>query len=386
MNILIGWLIPVKVIGLWLDSIAFSLMDNIYNMFMVIAENEIIGSDAVKALMNNIYVLVGVIALFRMAMLLVNSLIDPNKLYDKKSGAGNILLRVCLMLVALVFSPLIFDELGELQKTIVSENIIIKTIIGGNGGTDIEAGNGVTRNGSKYLVNAGKTMQKIVITALIKPEDQFFTDGEEGVQEYLNFRNPVTSTGSNKGCKANKNGSAKEDPDCAEFLESGGTGENYVNDKCGKNCKRAMAQYHQLINETGKGGFRLSALTGYIAGSAEIEEEGSNGNSYDVYYYEYYAGVTTLTAVYLTYVLLSWSIDIAIRSIELAVLRIISPLFIATIVDPKSTASGGYFNNWLKRYGKTYGDLFIKLAIIAFAILAISLVQDADIWRTVTGG
>ena len=88
----------------------------------------------------------------------------------------------------------------------------------------------------------------------------------------------------------------------------------------------------------------------------------------------------------LTYIMLSWSIDIAIRSIELAVLRLISPLFIATIVDPKSTASGGYFNNWLKRYAKTYADLFLKLAIISLAILMISLIQDADIWNTVTGG
>lgn len=376
MDILIGWLTPVRAIFLWIDTIAFSLIDDVYDLFQIFAENQIFSDDAVNALINNIYVLVGVIAFFRLAMLLVNSIIDPEKLLKKKEGLSNILGRVVIMLVLLVLSPLIFEELNNIQGYIVSNNVIPKVIMGSNGSNDIAA-----KKSSKYFSDAGKTMQKIVITTLIKPEDEFFKEGEAGVQDYLN----------NKDIKDSCEGG--DTSDCKDALAAL---DEYVytsdNDApngsavCNKTCKKAMAQYHQMINQTSKGGFKLRRLLGYVGGSAEVEQEGSNGDSEDVYYYEYYAGLTTISAVFLTYVMLSWSIDIAIRSVELAVLRLISPLFIATIVDPKSTASGGYFNNWLKRYGKTYADLFLKLAIISLAILMISLVQDADIWNTVVGG
>lgn len=361
MNILIGWLTPIRTIFLFLDTIAFSLVDNVFDLFQIFAENQIFSDDAVRSLMNNIYVLVSIIAFFRLAMLLVNSILDPDKLLKKKEGLSSIFGRTVLMLVLLVFSPFIFDELNDFQNYIISENVIVKTILGGtNGSNDIAAS-----NTSKYFSDAGKTMQKIVITTLIKPEEKFFVEGEAGVQDYLN--NKTIADDASNGHQA--------------LLDEG-----YVTEDCNKTCRKAMAQYHQMINQTSKGGFKLRRLLGYIGGSAEVEVEGSNGDSEDLYYYEYTSILTTITAVFLTYVMLSWSIDIAVRSVELAVLRIISPLFIATIVDPKSTASGGYFNNFLKRYAKTYADLFLKLAIISLAILLISLVQDADIWNTVVGG
>ncbi len=384
MSILMGWLTPVRAICLWIDTIAFSLIDDVYNLFQIFAENQIFSDDAVNALMNNIYILVSVVAFFRLAVLLVNSIIDPDKLFKKKEGLGNIFGRVVIMLVLLVISPLIFKELNEFQNYIVSENVITKTIIGSNGSSDIEA-----KKSSTYFTNAGKTMQKIVITTLIKPEDEFFIEGEAGVEAYLNDldadENGVTDDGITVADEWDgKNGNA------AKYIQKYvWTGDDDIptgSAECKTTCQKAMAQYHQMINQTSKGGFKLRRLAGYIGGSAEVEQEGSNGDSEDVYYYEYYAGVTTITAVFLTWIMLSWSIDIAIRSIELAVLRLLSPLFIATIVDPKSTASGGYFNNWLKRYGKTYADLFLKLAMISLAILLISLIQDADIWNTVLGG
>lgn len=361
MSTLMGWLTIPRTLFLWLDTIVFSLIDDVYDLFQIFAKNQIFSDDAVSALMNNIYVLVSLVAFFRLAMLLVNAIIDPEKLFAKKEGLGNIFGRTLIMLVLLVTSPIIFNALSEIQGKIVDNNVIPRVIIGTNGSNNI-----ATRKNSTYFSNAGKTMQKIVITTLIKPEDQFFIDGEKGVTNYLNDKSIADDS---------KNGPK-------ELVDQG-----YVDTSiCKKTCQKAMAQYHQMISQTYKGGFKLRRLLGYIGGSAEVPQEGSNGDSEDLYYYEYYSLITTITGGFLTYVMLSWSIDIAVRSVELAVLRLISPLFIATIVDPKSTASGGYFNNWLKRYGKTYADLFLKLAIISLAILMISLVQDADIWNTVTGG
>lgn len=376
MSVLMGWLTPIRAICLWIDCVAFSLVDNAYNIFATLATNEVISSDTIVSLRNNIYILVGIIALFRMAIFLITSILTPDKFTTTKDSKGisNLFLRLILMLCAIVLSPWVFDQLSELQATIVNDNIIMKLFLPSSG-KDIDSD-----DFNANFVNAGKTMQKIVITSLIKPDEQLFgtetsttAEREEYLTYYLNYEFPD---------------SAKSGKKFLEKLDGSDSTYNVViREECRKKnaCVKALSQYHQMIMQSSKGGFKLRRLAGYIGGSLEMQDPynlDEEGDTEDVYYYEYMAGLTTISAVFLTYVILSWGIDIAVRSIEIAVLEVLSPLFMATIVVPESK----YFNNWLKRFGKTYVDLFIKLGTIAIAILLLSLVQDMDIWRTVTEG
>lgn len=379
MSVLMGWLTPIRSICLWIDCVAFSLVDNAYNIFATLATNEVISSDAIVSLRNNIYILVGIIALFRMAVFLITSILTPDKFTTTKDSKGisSLFLRLIFMLCAIVLSPWIFDQLSELQATIVNDNIIMKLFLPSSG-KDIDSD-----NLSSNFTNAGKTMQKIVITSLIKPDEQLFgtetssaSEREEYLTYYLNYEFPDTSTRGPKFLK-----------DLEENSEDAKKYHIVVREECRKKkaCLKALSQYHQMIMQSSDGGFKLRRLTGYIGGSLEMQDPynlDDEGDTEDVYYYEYSAGLTTISAIFLTYVILSWGIDIAVRSVEIAVLEILSPLFMATIVVPESK----YFNNWLKRFGKTYVDLFIKLGTIAIAILLLSLVQDMDIWRTVTEG
>ncbi|MCI5732590.1 MAG: hypothetical protein MR296_00910 [Tenericutes bacterium] len=379
MSVLMGWLTPIRSICLWIDCVAFSLVDNAYNIFATLATNEVISSDAIVSLRNNIYILVGIIALFRMAVFLITSILTPDKFTTTKDSKGisSLFLRLIFMLCAIVLSPWIFDQLSELQATIVNDNIIMKLFLPSSG-KDIDSD-----NLSSNFTNAGKTMQKIVITSLIKPDEQLFgtetssaSEREEYLTYYLNYEFPDTSTRGPKFLK-----------DLEENSEDAKKYHIVVREECRKKkaCLKALSQYHQMIMQSSDGGFKLRRLTGYIGGSLEMQDPynlDDEGDTEDVYYYEYSAGLTTISAIFLTYVILSWGIDIAVRSVEIAVLEVLSPLFMATIVVPESK----YFNNWLKRFGKTYVDLFIKLGTIAIAILLLSLVQDMDIWRTVTEG
>lgn len=379
MSVLMGWLTPIRSICLWIDCVAFSLVDNAYNIFATLATNEVISSDAIVSLRNNIYILVGIIALFRMAVFLITSILTPDKFTTTKDSKGisSLFLRLIFMLCAIVLSPWIFDQLSELQATIVNDNIIMKLFLPSSG-KDIDSD-----NLSSNFTNAGKTMQKIVITSLIKPDEQLFgtetssaSEREEYLTYYLNYEFPDTSTRGPKFLK-----------DLEENSEDAKKYHIVVREECRKKkaCLKALSQYHQMIMQSSDGGFKLRRLTAYIGGSLEMQDPynlDDEGDTEDVYYYEYSAGLTTISAIFLTYVILSWGIDIAVRSVEIAVLEVLSPLFMATIVVPESK----YFNNWLKRFGKTYVDLFIKLGTIAIAILLLSLVQDMDIWRTVTEG
>ena len=97
-------------------------------------------------------------------------------------------------------------------------------------------------------------------------------------------------------------------------------------------------------------------------------------NGDKVYVYNYRPFVLTIVGWLITYVLLSFTFDVAKRMIELAVLEIVSPLFIATIVDPKSMQSGP-FKKWLKTLGNSYASLFLRIAAISIMLLCVRLLS-----------
>ena len=118
-------------------------------------------------------------------------------------------------------------------------------------------------------------------------------------------------------------------------------------------------------------------LSKYIGTSKKIDTN-NDGDKETVYVYNYMFIVTFAAGIFITYVLASMGLDIAIRAVELAVLQIISPLFIVTMIDPKSVQSGP-FKKWLQTVGKTYVSLFIKIAILTLMIKLISIVNTASL-------
>ena len=73
----------------------------------------------------------------------------------------------------------------------------------------------------------------------------------------------------------------------------------------------------------------------------------------------------------MVFCLLGFCVDIAIRAIKLAVLRLIAPIPIISYINPKSSENGS-FANWVKMVTTTYLDVFIRLSIIYFVIFIIN--------------
>lgn len=57
---------------------------------------------------NAIYTLVGIFMLFRLAVSLINALINPDKIHDGKTGVGKILTRIMVSLVLVLGWPFCF--------------------------------------------------------------------------------------------------------------------------------------------------------------------------------------------------------------------------------------------------------------------------------------
>lgn len=90
------------------------------------------------------------------------------------------------------------------------------------------------------------------------------------------------------------------------------------------------------------------------------------------YNYQWYFSIPV--GIFLVYILLSMGIDIAVRTVKLAILEILAPVCISSYIMKKDT-----FNKWYKTCFKVYADLFIRIAIVYFIIFFVSLLASGQI-------
>ena len=152
------------------------------------------------------------------------------------------------MLCAIVLSPFIFKELGIIQGKIVNNNLITKAILPSSG-KDIDSD-----NLESNFVNAGKTMQKIVITSLIRPEEKLFGNKNSGIAErsmevdyFLSYEFPDDSiNGPNFLDGAESADLETQKPNGAFYDKYGFVIRKECRDK--KKCLKALSQYLSLIH------------------------------------------------------------------------------------------------------------------------------------------
>lgn len=301
----------------WIDSIGFAFIDNTYDLMVTIMAgfNSDAIADITKDIIQNSYILVGIFAFFRIAVMLVESIVNPDKLSDKNVGLSKVFVNFVIAIVMLIVVPMIFSFSRDIQHKLVVENQVIPNLILG---TDLNTG------------KAGETMQLIAIKGLIRPDEKIAdrkTSSNSSDQE--NFK-----------------------------------GESYSpNDNCssGSTCSNAVAAWNDNKVKT-------KTVSKFIDEYVKVGEE-------YVFVYEYIPFIPLAAGLFITYVLLSFTIDIGIRSVELVVLEIVSPFFIVTFIDPKM-ASSGPFKKWLNACIKSYLSLFIRIAIISVIFLFLSNFQD----------
>ena len=297
----------IRELCLRLDMVAFSFIDNIYSLFNAIASESLITNTVIKQVLNNVYVLVGIFAFFRIAMLLINSIINPDALNKQGAGLSKIFVNTVIMLVLLVFTPTLFQMSRDFASAVVSGNYVQKLFI--------------NVNDSENIIEPGKEMQRIAIGTVITKEDGITCgDGSSDCDKAVQCLNNI----------------------------------NGVDPQGDKECVT-------------KKGVAWGKLADYNGVREKVDGD-------KVYVYNYKLLVLTVVGWLITYVLLSFTFDVAKRMIELAVLEIVSPLFIATIVDPKSMQSGP-FKKWLKTLGNSYASLFLRIAAISIMLLCVRLLS-----------
>lgn len=329
-----------------LDSIGYFFLSGIFDIFFVIASANIFQGDIINTFYTRIQMILGIFMIFRISITLLQMIVNPDTFKDKQKGAGSLVKRIAVMLVLLSLivpiegipasddNPLnqqiktngiLFGFLYQLQNSVVEDNILGKLILGSdvdNISSDNSA-NGLELN---EMSSVGDVITAQIATSFIRPT----------LLSSVNEDDIITQRDYEGALACDEASAYFANPTSSSLL-------THVNDTCE---------------------------------SADGEE---------VYAFEYTGFGGVVCAIVMTIIIIGFTLDVAVRAIKLAVLRLIAPVPIISYISPGQEKNGA-FGNWVKTLTSTYLSLFIRLIIIYFGIYLIIILREGNLisWTSTT--
>lgn len=326
----------VRVAITFFDRIGVELLGAIYKIFYMVANATIIKGDVLKVFYSRIQLILGILMIFKLAMSILNIIINPDLIKDQKQGAGKIVTRivVALFMLTLVIPinipnaqsdslnayindhGILFGFLYKTQDTILSENIIAKLVLGVSSDSNSNLN---VNNLDDVGYTISSTVLKVFVRINVKDESEPICDNE-------NKEDPCP----NVVCPDEVNAShyALDNVDPQVILD-------HINENCGKGSDQRYA-------------FVYTPFLGAIF------------------------------MIIMSLIIAGFTVDIAVRAIKLAILRLIAPVPIISYINPPKQG-GGAFDNWTKSLISTYVDLFVRLAIVYFGLFLIRSLLDTGL-------
>lgn len=119
----------LRTVSWTLDNMLISMIAKFYGYFEQILSGTIFSDSLVKGMMNRVYLIIGVILLFRLGMLLVQYMINPSQVMEEKGGVNSLVKRAIIGLCLIIFIPTIFDIANDLQAAILKDQVIERIIM-----------------------------------------------------------------------------------------------------------------------------------------------------------------------------------------------------------------------------------------------------------------
>ncbi len=329
------------------DRVVYELMVIIYKILFNIANSTIVSSETIKFFFLRIQLIIGVFMIFKLAISVLQAIINPDILSDQKKGMGKIITRIITMLAMFTAimplnipnaepgtynsylnqNGLLFGTMYSLQARILNNGVIPKLILGSTDNTRTDTSQNSNSNIS--IDDNANQMSTYILKAFVrinvkKNADINVADGDSG-----NYMIPEDDL--------------KNDDEAA---------------------------YEVWLSDDSSPGDILD----YI-----------NATDGKKYAYSYCPLLPTICGGLVIFVLVGFCIDVAIRALKLAILRLIAPIPILSYIDPKSSENGA-FANWVKLLMTTFLNLFIILAIVYFVIFLVGEITKGNFEIPISDG
>jgi len=343
----------------FIDRPAYWLLGIMYEIFFNVSTAELFVNSTVKNFYSRVQLIIGVFMVFKLAITILQGIVNPDTFTDKKSGAGTIITRIIFSLVMLTLlvpinipnakneyeiqlnnNGLLFGTLYSLQNRLLQNNTLGRLILGTTDdatSSDDDTLSATDKQNEKLKQSAdvfASTILKGFFRINLKPVEERDSDDE--------------TKNENRMCEDMDDDTLaiykKLDADPGELL-------GLVNASCEMSDSSWFGEY--LYNKV-------------VGTYKRIKGE-------DRYVFAYMPVVGGIVALVFAVILLGFTVDIAIRAIKLAVLRLIAPIPIISYIQPSKSKDGGPFENYVRILTSTYLDLFVRLAVVYFVIF---LIQD----------
>lgn len=331
-----------------IDRPAFLILGVVYQVFFNVATAELFTNELVRTIYYRCQMVIGIFMLFKFSVTILEGIVDPNRVTDKKNGAGKIISRIITSLVILALitpinipnpsnawekqlnnNGIIFGALYSLQDRVLKNNTLGKLILGTLDNSDAK---------NTSLSEAGDEFTKSILQGFIRYNLKPLASGQQyeapidGSVEYeSNPKNRICTTDSS-----------------IEAVYDKGTTQEIIS----------------MVN------LECSAQSGGLLGNLSATWKKIKGTGRYVFAYSPIGGVA---AYIISVILIGFTVDIAIRAIKLAVLRLIAPIPIISHmnISAKEGKGADSFSLWVKSITTTYIDLFVRLAVLYFVIALI---------------
>lgn len=347
-----------------IDQVVYGAISSIYDLLISIARTSIFTQADIIEMGEKIYKLLAVFMIFKVTFSLITYVVNPDEFSDKNKGVSKLSMNIVISLGLLILNPYIFNMAYKLQNIILEDNSLAMLIF--ENSSDSEEGE-ETDSKADFLNTAGDDMAFITMSA---------------------FFSPNTSIDEFQNCITLKEGK-KFNPACSG-LE--GADKNYekITSKEGVDVSKTMAK----LTDTKNGSFSLKSLQNYVVGvenrnfglmfRQEIAVATVESHDDTLFVMDYKFIFSTVIGVVIVLLLITFCMDVALRSIKLGFLQLIAPIPILSYVDPKS-GKDGMFKKWYQLCFKTYLSLFIRLLALYFAVYIISKVADMQLVDIIDG-
>ena len=322
----------VRQIFVIFDSIVYSLIMFGYQLILYLATVDLSKFGGVSALVNRIYILLGIYMLFKLAFSFIQYIVSPDSFSDSSKGFGKLITNVIISLTLLVATPWLFSELYQVQGYILKSNIIGTLIMGSNMNNDIK-GDSFSEN-DNTVTSLAKDAQFLLYGGFMSLNTDLVTECKDAP-----IMGSVQQASDTKGCLTKLN----------ELLED----ENI--------------NIHHFFKYD---------KDGIITDDRDIRVFNSivNWQKDGEYYMNYIPVISTLVGGYVVFLLLSFCVDIAVRAVKLLFLQMVAPLSIISYIDPKESIGNSKLSNWLKEVFSTWASLFIRLLVIYLVFQLVSII------------
>lgn len=356
---------------LMIDAIIYGFVASVFGTIIDISSANFVSTDLINVLLDRIYVIVGVFALFFITYALIKSLFDPNNAFKGKKSAANVIKNMMIAIVLTVLMPTIFTYLYRFQAVVIDSNVISAIILGSqdNGGSikvcardiaedpdDILKNDGSCGDGYKtleytpenvgyrnFVKIASHDMAFTALNAFIFPEDEFETlDNKAGVGSWV-------YTGIKFGALLSVN------PIFATVSVINAAFDSF------EDITFADVRFH--VTSTGNFLYIMNLARAVSVG------EGADVGTGQV---TYYMVVSTICGIVLLGLAVVTCVNLALRIFKLFALEVLSPIACFSMVIPDSKI----FDRWLKEVIMTYLDLFFRLITFNITILLFSQIHN----------